>query len=70
MRYNPMELSDGKWAVGAGGSKYFSASVVDTEAEAKQEAYAYSYRWLLFKMEDLVDDYAEEYGENLREDAL
>ncbi len=70
MRYKPTELSDGKWAVGAGGSKYFSASVVDTEEEAKQEAYLYSYRWLLFKMDDLADEYAEVYGENLKEDAL
>lgn len=70
MRYKPTELSGGKWAVSAGNSNYFAASVVDTEEEAKREAYIYSYRWLLFKMEDMADDYAEEYGESLKEDAL
>lgn len=45
MKYKAVELSSGKFSVGAGRNKYFSAHVYDTKIEADQAALIMSAQW-------------------------
>lgn len=65
MRFKPIELEGGQWAVSAGGGRFFTATVTDSEEEATREAAYRSAKWYLEKAAELLPELEIEEAKKL-----